>query len=98
MGFQVRYGEMPLWPSEVGQYLRGHGETVRQQFRWPIPNRRAELKFVAFNEDEIFQHTLYVRVWTSWAYEQEPTGLMRRALNLLLAFFERVVGLTPGGE
>ena len=93
VGFQLRYGEMPLFPSEPDAYVRGNGETVSYELVWSIPNRKCSLTLVVFNEDEAYEHTLYIRVYTRWHYEMMPYDLMTRAFNLLLTFLEHVIGL-----
>jgi len=98
VGFQVRYGESALWPSRLDQYFRGHGYSIGQDKFWPIPERKAKLTLVAFNEDEKYPHNLYINVFTRWESEMEPKGLWARVLNALLAFFERVIGLRGGGR
>ena len=96
-GLQVRYGAELIVPAEEGTWLVGDNETVRVEMTWPLPERKAKLTFLAYNEDELYPHTLYIRVFTKWEREMEPRGLWARVLKALLAFFERVVGVRPGG-
>jgi len=96
VGFQLRYGEMPLLPSDPDAYVKGDDETIRADMRWRIPECKTRLTLLAYNVDELYDHTLYVRLYTAWEHEMEPTGLQARMARLLVAFLEHVLGLRRG--
>ena len=92
VGFQLRYGELPLAPSRPDHYFRGHGRLVEYDMLFPLTGKTSRLTLVAFNEDEKYDHALYITVYTKYEHEVEPRGLWARVLEALLAFLERIIG------
>jgi len=92
-GVQMRYGEAPIWPSEVEQFFRGEDALVAQDVRWTMPSHEITLTFVMFNEDDTYDHTVYGNIYTKWLEELEPVGLLRQVAILIRTVISRLLGL-----
>jgi len=92
-GVQIRYGELPLWPSVVEQFFRGEDTLVAQDVRWKTPARKIRLTFILFNEDDTYDHTVYGNIYTKWLEELEPIGLLRQVAILIKTAISRLLGL-----
>ena len=60
----IFYGEKQIWPSEEGQVFKGDNEWIHFEDYWPLPETPCRLLVKAVNKDEVYEHSVYVRLPT----------------------------------
>jgi len=55
------YGETQLFPEERGQWVSGDDETVEWQEYFELPDDPTRLRLEGYNEDDMYEHSFYVR-------------------------------------
>jgi len=60
--FAILDGESHVFPVGKGNWLRGEDETIAFEDRWRTPDRPTELRLLGWNEDQLYDHTLFIRV------------------------------------
>jgi len=60
----IFYGEKQIWPSEEGQVFKGDNEWIHFEDYWPLPETPCRLIIKAVNRDEVYEHSVYVRLHT----------------------------------
>jgi hypothetical protein len=85
-------GETMIMPWGEDQYIEGNDEIITWEPDYLLPSEPATLEVRAWNEDEEYQHTFYIRIWV----ESEPVKLstvqLNRTYTLLESFLRRVLG------
>jgi len=92
-GVQIRYGELPLWPSEVDQFFGGEDTPVAQDVRWRMPARKIRLTFILWNKDDTYDHTVYGSIFTAFKRELEPVGIIYEVATLIRRAIKRLLGM-----
>jgi hypothetical protein len=85
-------GETQIMPWGDDQWIEGNGEVVTWEPDYPLPSEPAELEARAWNEDEEYQHTFYIRIWVESEPVKLSTALLNRTYTLLESFLRRVLG------
>lgn len=86
-------GETQIMPWGEDQWLEGDSETVSWEPDYPLPSEPAALEARAWNEDDTYAHTFYIRVWVDPEPSKLPVNLMSRVLRLAESFLRRVLGV-----
>jgi len=62
VGVSFFYGIKQIFPYEEGTDFRGSGETIRWDEYWILPELKTKIKIKVVNEDDTYQHTVYIRI------------------------------------
>jgi len=89
-------GETQIMPWGEGQWLEGDSETVPWEPDYPLPSEPAKLEARAWNEDDTYDHTFYIRVWVDPEPSRLPVKLLVRVLDLAERFLQRLLGGAGG--
>ena len=67
-GASVWYGNLQIFPSTEGDWVRGHDSLITGELLWITPETPCEIEIRAFNEDTTYKHTIYFYINTapSW--------------------------------
>jgi len=84
----IKHGETQIIPWGDDQDLHGNAETLSWEDDYELPSEPAELTAVAWNLDDTYPHTFYLRVWISGKMEV----LAMEALNRLVSGLLRLLG------
>jgi len=60
-GLQIFYGIDQFFPKRTGEWLRGEDESLTFEEYWEPPEKPYKITLKAMNEDEVWEHTFYVR-------------------------------------
>lgn len=81
-GVAVFYGEYQLTPKPDGSYITGNGETIRDPIKWELPERKTYLRILAYNESQLYSHTLYLRFIITEKEIAKPTSVFEEVSNM----------------
>jgi len=59
---RIRYGDHPVFPANIDGYVYSDNETIEAEYFVYMNTPPYELVFEAYNEDEVFDHTVNVRL------------------------------------
>ena len=85
-------GETQIMPWGEEQWLEGDGETVTWEPDYQLPSEPAKLEARAWNEDDTFPHTFYVRVWVNTTRVKPRWDLIEQGSEAMARFVKRVLG------
>jgi len=75
----IYYGETQIMPWGEDQYIEGDGETITWDPDFLLPSKPAVLEARAWNEDEYYDHTFYMRFWIKPRKVMPDWNLLERA-------------------
>ena len=91
-GLQIYYGDKQLIPANEGSWLMGDGESIS----WPeyieLPEPETTLIVKAYNDDEVYSHTFYLRIITTYRKYMMPSETMSRVYKLFEWLLSRLRG------
>jgi len=88
----IFHGETQIMPWGDGQWLEGENETVEWAPDYPLTSEPAELEARAWNEDEAYAHTFYVRVWVDPGRSKPNWDIVEEGARRISEFVKRVMG------
>jgi len=86
----IFYGIKQIFPYESGTWLRGNNESFTLRPKWPMPESRLNLIFKGWNEDEIYDHTFYIRLEVA---EQPEEARPWKIIIDFVAILKKLMGL-----
>jgi hypothetical protein len=89
----IKDGETQIIPWGDDEWIEGDNETLEWEPNYRLPSEPAELSLVAWNEDQLYDHTFYVRFWITPFEEYTEPSLARRATEKLEALLSRIIGV-----
>ncbi len=89
MGVSLWYGEEQIFPQDVGSWVVGDNEVVWDFILWRCPERPCPLTIKAYNNDDTYSHTCYVRIVST----DKIVFYGLKGLGRLLAGLEAIVGM-----
>ncbi len=78
----VYYGLERISPHRYGDWLCGNGETIVDNLQYRLPEDPTELVIKAYNQDDTYDHTIYLR------FEVQPEEAI--VANVLKAFMRKL--------
>jgi len=88
-GIRILYGDLQLFPEEVGTWLQGDDEVIDWQEYFELPDDPTRLRIEGYNEDDTYEHSFYLRFATLPKRVAAPWLAIARFVKL----FSRLVGL-----
>jgi len=88
----IFHGETQIMPWGDGQWLEGEGETVEWTPDYELTSEPAELEGRAWNEDDMYPHSFYVRVWVDPGRSRPDWALLEKGSMAIAQFVKRVMG------
>jgi hypothetical protein len=85
-------GETQIMPWGDDQWLEGNGEVVTWEPDYILPSEPAALEARGWNEDDMFDHRFFIRVWVEPFKVKPDWGLLEEAAARLTQFVKRVMG------
>jgi len=86
----IFYGIKQIFPHDESSYFQGDDEVIEWQEYWKLPESPCKLIIKTVNEDDTYEHTVYVRIAVmkreeSLAYQiaSAIVGKLRAALSFL---------------
>ena len=86
----IFYGIKQIFPYDEGTWFQGDDEVIEWQEYWKLPESPCKLKIKTVNEDDTYEHTVYVRIAVmkreeSLAYQiaSAIAGKIKSALSFL---------------
>jgi len=61
-GLRLCYGEMQLFPTEPGTWLRGDDVNLEFEERWMLPEDPTTIRIEGMNQDDTYEHSFIVRL------------------------------------
>jgi len=85
-------GETQIMPWGDDQWIEGADETITWEPDYPLPSEPATLEARAWNEDDTYSHTFYMRVWVKPAKVTPNWTLIEQGATAIKRFVRRVLG------
>jgi len=85
-------GETQIMPWGEDQWLEGDDETVPWEPDYELPSEPARLEARAWNEDDTYPHTFYIRIWVDPAKVKPDWSLLEEGARSMARFVKRVMG------
>jgi len=85
-------GETQIMPWGEDQWMEGDGETITWGPDYVIPSEPAKLEARAWNEDDTYSHTFYIRVWVEARPVKPRWDIIERGAEHISSFVRRVLG------
>jgi len=89
-GLALFYGLEQVFPHKLNTWLKGDNETFEARLNYKLPLWETKLTFKAYNEDEIYDHTFYIRVETVEELEEARPW---RVLADFISILRRLLGI-----
>jgi len=83
-------GETQIIPWGDGQDICGNAETLEWEDDYELPSEPAELEARAWNDDDTYDHTFYIRVWIRRPVEILAIKAINRVMYGILALLRRL--------
>jgi len=88
----IRYGETRVIPWGDDEYIEGDAETVPWEEELELRGEPVSLTLEAWNQDDTYEHTFYVRIWVEGKPRGPDNALLNTVLGRVEGFMERVLG------
>jgi len=85
-------GETQIMPWGEDQWIEGDRETITWEPDYELPSEPAKLEARAWNEDDTYEHTFYIRVWVKKVKARPDWSLIEEACRAIIRFVKRVIG------
>ena len=85
----VFYGLEPLFPCETDTYFVGEDEVIEWEEYWQLPETPCELTILAENQDDTYDHSVYIVIVTRWAKQTLDYRIADRVAGFLRYIFGR---------
>jgi len=87
VGVRFYYGDILLYPENPKEWIIGSGETISWLTTFDIIHEPAVLILKAFNQDEMYDHTVYIRINVLPKLIAYPSLTVARLINLIRRVF-----------
>jgi len=81
--FAVFYGQIQIWPEIEGEWVTGDNLFKEVPIKWPIPDGRAVLTLRGYNEDDTYDHTVYISFFTTSEEVAKPYKILSDFIYIL---------------
>ena len=88
-GVSLWYGEEQIFPYPKGSWVVGDNEVIWDFILWKCPERPCPLTIKAYNIDDTYSHTCYIRIVSC----DKVVFYGLKGFGRLLAYLEAIVGL-----
>jgi len=85
-------GETQIMPWGEDQYIEGDGETIVWEPDYVLASEPARLEARAWNEDDTYPHTFYIRIWVEAKPVKPRWDVIERGAEYISRFVRRVLG------
>ena len=82
------YGTKQIFPYEEGTDIRGAGESITWEEFWQLPESPCKIKIKVKNEDDTYQHTVYIRL----EVKKKEQLIAEQIAAAMAAFIKRLFG------
>jgi len=90
--FRLMYGEKQVYPYEPDTWVTGDDLFHRAPLRWRIPGKRDKVRLEGYNEDDTYDHAVYVWLTVEREAEVRMAKAVREGLKEVVEFARRVLG------
>jgi len=87
-GVRVLYGLKQLAPYNEGAWISGDGETIAYEDFIIMPEEEYDLTIEAYNSDDTYDHTFYVRVVTNYLDNLITARAFKELMDWIKAFVQ----------
>jgi len=84
-GLAIFYGLEQIAPRPTGTWFRGNDQVIEWRELFTIPERRAKLKLVGYNDDDSYSHTFIVR----FVVHKRRVAMIHEIIERLISWLER---------
>jgi len=91
-GVRLQFGQAPLIPDSLDQWLHSWGERKKGRCRFKIPGGRTDLKLLAYNESTNHDHRFDVTVQTKLKKEVPPYSTIISLLDKIRRALLKILG------
>jgi len=77
------YGNEQIWPYRRGTFFVGDNEVIQWSEYWPLPEPKTKITVRLKNEDDTYEHSVYVVINTKYRHETAEERLAVRLASLI---------------
>jgi hypothetical protein len=85
-------GETQIMPWGKDQWIEGNGESIPWEPDYELPSEPARLEARAWNEDDTYSHTFFIRIWVDPGKSKPDWNKIEAGMEAIAKFVERVLG------
>jgi len=89
----IKWGETQIIPWGDDEWIEGNDESIPWEENIELPYEPISWTAKAWNEDDTYSHTFYIRIWVEKEPRNPPVDLVTSAFKLIKTFLERIVGV-----
>jgi len=87
-GIRLLYGIKQIAPYNDGEWLSGDGETISYNEFLIMPEKEYNITIEAYNTDEVYDHTFYVRIVTNYLDNMITVKAFKELMDWIKAFVQ----------
>jgi len=84
-GMAIFYGLEQIAPRPTGTWFKGNDQVIEWRELFTIPERKAKLRLVGYNDDDSYSHTFIVR----FVVHKRRVALIHEIIERLISWLER---------
>jgi len=84
-GLAIFYGLEQIAPKPTGTWFKGNDQVIEWRELFTIPERKAKLKLVGYNDDDSYSHTFIVR----FVVHKRRVAMIHEVIERLIGWLER---------
>jgi len=88
----IVHGETQIMPWGEDQFIEGDDESIPWEPDYELTSEPAALQARAWNEDDAYPHTFYIRIWIDPTKVKPNWGLIEKGAEQISRFVKRVMG------
>jgi hypothetical protein len=88
----LKYGETQIIPHGEDQWIEGEDEPLEWDEDIEIPSEPTSLNADAWNEDDTYPHSFYIRIWVTKEKTVPSSSIQESAAQAMIKLVKRVLG------
>jgi hypothetical protein len=88
----LKYGETQIIPHGEDQWIEGEDETLEWDEDFELAGEPVSLNASAWNEDDTYPHSFYVRIWVSKEKIAASSSVQEKAAQAMIKLVKRILG------
>lgn len=88
----IKYGMTQIIPHGEDQWIEGDDETLEWNEDFELPYEPISLTASAWNEDDTYPHSFFIRIWVSKEKAAASSGIQEKAAQAMINLVKRILG------
>jgi len=88
----IKSGETQIIPEGAGEWIEGDDESPEWLEEIELPSEPASLNASAWNEDDTYPHSFYIRIWVTEEKAAASPGIQEKAAQAMIKLVKRILG------